>query len=70
MVVVAGASLVVVQAVVREDFPELLHHLARHLPVRPLSADDDPSSVVQDRQPATPEHLSIRGVGHVREKHV
>ena len=59
MVVIAGASLVVLQTVSRENLPELLHHLARHLLVGPLPTDDDPASVVQDWQPPAPEHLAI-----------
>ena len=66
VVVVAGASLVVVEAVSRENPPELLLHLARHLPVRPLPTDDDPARVVQHRQPTTPEHLAIREWRHFR----
>ena len=66
MLIITGAHVIPLQAVPTQHLLELLQHVVGHVLVCPLPADHNPTSIVQDRQPPTPEH---EGVVLVRPGH-
>ena len=63
MVVVARAHLLPAETVTGQHSLELCQDLWRHLCVILESADDYSTSIVKDREAATPEHEGIVRVG-------